>query len=161
MWDDGCACFAVGTTEDGVTPNKILALDAEIWPLIALPGMAAAHSGQVIATIGARLRGADGYAYSYADHGLWTEGTAQAALAQHLFGHDLEAAALETAVATQWAPSGGIYATAGPQLATGFGSASDPKTERYYYRLPHLAATAWAALAEKKFNPFTDSQTLP
>jgi len=33
--------------------------------------------------------------------------------------------------------------------------------QRYYYHLPHLAAAAWAALAQKHFNPFTASASLP
>src|SRR2546421_9935463 len=37
MWDPACACFAAGTAEDGVTRNPIVALDAQIWPLTALP----------------------------------------------------------------------------------------------------------------------------
>jgi hypothetical protein len=40
MWDPACACFAAGTAEDGVTRNPILALDAQVWPLTALPGAA-------------------------------------------------------------------------------------------------------------------------
>jgi hypothetical protein len=56
MWDEGCACFAVGTAEDGVTPNRILALDAEIWPLIAVPSMASGHGDAVLATVERRLK---------------------------------------------------------------------------------------------------------
>ena len=40
MWDPACACFAAGTAEDGVTHNPILALDAQVSPLMALPGAA-------------------------------------------------------------------------------------------------------------------------
>jgi len=40
MWDPACACFAAGTAEDGVTHNPILALDAQVWPLMALLGAA-------------------------------------------------------------------------------------------------------------------------
>src|SRR4026207_1485296 len=38
LWDPAGACFPAGTAEDGVTDNPILALDAQVWPLTALPG---------------------------------------------------------------------------------------------------------------------------
>ncbi len=161
MWDDGCGCFAVGVTETGAVNNNILALDAEIWPLIALPGLAPAHAARVAATIDARLKAGAGYSYSDAALGFWTEGTAQAALFQTLLGHGPAAAALTNAVAAQHVPGGGYFAIADATLATGFANASDPTTQRFYYRLPHLAATGWAALAEKGFNPFTISPALP
>jgi hypothetical protein len=130
MWDEGCACFAVGTAEDGVTPNRILAVGA-------------------------------GYSYSDAALGMWTEGTAQAALVAGLLGHGDAAASLSAAVAAQRAPHGGYFATGGAALATGFADPTDSKAQRFYYHMPHLAAAAWAALAEKGFNPFTLSAALP
>jgi hypothetical protein len=161
MWDDGCGCFQVGTTDDGVTLNRTLALDAEIWPLIAIPGLAVAHGDAVIATIGQKLRGGAGYCYSDAGGGLWTEGTAQAALVARLLGHADMASDLNIAVAAERAPQGGFFATAEASMPTGFAEASDPGSQRFYYRLPHLAAAAWAALAETGFNPFTDTANLP
>jgi len=160
MWDDGCACFAVGTTGDGVTPNRILALDAEIWPLLAIPAMAG-HADADLVTIDSKLAVGDGYTYSDAGHALWTEGTAQAALVLGLLGHADKAATAAGAVEGQRAPHGGYFATPELRLATGFANAADPGTQRFYYHLPHLAAAAWAALAEKHFNPFTDSAALP
>ncbi|MDB5397414.1 MAG: hypothetical protein JWM91_4920 [Rhodospirillales bacterium] len=161
MWDDGCGCFAVGTTDDGVTPNRILALDAEIWPLIAIPSIASSRAAAVLATIDRRLRVGAGYSYSDAAHGLWTEGTAQAALVAGMLGHAAEAASMNAAVAGQRSPHGGYFATDGAALATGFADPTNPKTQRFYYHTPHLAAAAWAALAEKGFNPFTASAALP
>ena len=32
--------FRAGTAEDDVTHNPMLALDAQVWPLMALPGVA-------------------------------------------------------------------------------------------------------------------------
>jgi hypothetical protein len=161
MWDDGCGCFAVGTTEDGVTRNPILALDAQLWPLIAVPGMATAHGDAALATVAGRLKSGDGYGYSDADHGLWTEGTAQAALTLGLLGHADAAATANGAVAAQRAPDGGFFATGGGALATGFADPTDPKAQRYYFHMPHLAAAGWAALAETGFNPFTAAISLP
>ncbi len=160
MWDAGCACFAVGTTDDGVTPNRILALDAELWPLLAIRAMAA-HAEADLATVDSKLAVGDGYSYSDAGHAVWTEGTAQAALVLELLGHDDRAETANRAVEAQRAPHGGYFATPEPRLATGFANAADPATQRYYFHLPHLAAAAWAALAEKHFNPFTDEAALP
>ena len=161
MWDDGCACFAVGTADDGVTPNPILALDAEIWPLLAIPVMARLHGDADLATIDSKLAVGDGYVYSDAGHALWTEGTAQAALVLGLLGHTDKADAADRAVDAQRAPRGGYFATPELKLATGFIDPTSPGTQRFYYHLPHLAAAAWAALAQKHFNPFTDSAALP
>jgi hypothetical protein len=161
MWDDGRGCYAVGTTDDGVTPNHILALDAEIWPLIAMPATASAHGDAVLATVGHRLRAGEGYSYSDADLGLWTEGTAQAALVLKLLGHGYDAAAANEAVAGERAPQGGYFATEGARLATGFVDPTNPGAQRFYYHMPHLAAAAWAALAEAGFDPFTASTALP
>ena len=85
MWTRKCSCFAVGTKEDGKTRNPYLALDAQIWPLLALPG--AAHRYQAaLATVQDRLSDQGGFAYSEAKEGLWTEGTAQVALLEELSG---------------------------------------------------------------------------
>jgi hypothetical protein len=160
MWDDGCACFAVGTGDDGVTPNHVLALDAQLWPLLAIPAMAP-HADPGLATVDSRLTVGDGYTYSDAGNALWTEGTAQAALVWALLGHPDKADLANRAVQGQRAPRGGYFATPQLRLATGFADAANPGMQRYYYHLPHLAAAAWAALAEKHFNPFTDSASLP
>lgn len=161
MWDEGCGCFDVGTADDGVAPNHILALDAQVWPLIAIPGLAAAHGDAVLATIDKKLRGGAGYTYSDAGGGLWTEGTAQAALTLKLLGRPDSAVSLIAAVAGQRAPQGGFFATAEASMPTGFADASEPGARRLYFRLPHLAAAGWAALAETGFNPFTASRSLP
>jgi hypothetical protein len=73
MWTPGCDCFAAGTSADGMTKNRLLALDATIWHLLALPG-AAARYGSALATARSRLREDGGFAYSEAKEGLWTPG---------------------------------------------------------------------------------------
>jgi len=160
MWDDGCACFAVGTGDDGVTPNHVLALDAELWPLLAIPAMAP-HADPDLATVDSRLAVGDGYTYSDAGSAVWTEGTAQAAVVWSLLGHPDKADQAIRAVEGQRAPRGGYFATPQLRLKTGFADAANPGMQRYYFHLPHLAAAAWAALAEKHFNPFTASAALP
>lgn len=158
MWNPECRCFAAGTGEDGVTPNPTLSLDAQVWPLTALPGAAEKFAG-ALDTIDNRLSVAGGYAYGEARDGLWTEGTAQAALLQEKLGNRDKSRALIAAVEGQRSPDGGYFASGTPSLATGYGTESDPSKPRLYFRLPHLGAAAWAALAERRFDPFAQ-QTL-
>jgi hypothetical protein len=161
MWDDERSVYGVGTLVDGVTRNPIVALDAAIWPLLALPGTAQLHAVAVRGTIADRLAVQGGYGYSDHGKGLWTEGTAQAALLHRLLGHGDEADALIAIVEAQRAPGGGYFATPADALDTGFADPVAPGQDRRYYHLPHLAAAAWAALAERGFNPFTGTTGLP
>jgi hypothetical protein len=64
-------------------------------------------------------------------------------------------------VAARRAPQGGYYATDSDALATGFDLPTVPGQPRLYYRMVHLGATAWAALAQRHFNPFTATTGLP
>lgn len=154
MWRPGDDCFAAGTGEDGVTPNPTLSLDAQIWPLTALPD-AAEKFGAALATADKRLGVDGGYAYGEARDGLWTEGTAQAALLQEKLGNQEKSRALLASVERQRSPEGGYYATSAAALPTGYGLESDPTKPRLYFRLPHLGAAAWVALAERGFDPFS------
>jgi hypothetical protein len=54
-----------------------------------------------------------------------------------------------------------LYATTARELPTGFVLDTDPTKPRLYFRLPHLGAASWAALAERGFNPFTVTKGLP
>ncbi|MEA4837008.1 MAG: hypothetical protein VB101_01815 [Rhodospirillaceae bacterium] len=152
--------FGAGAAEDGVTPNPFLALDAQIWPALAVPGVAARH-GEAIQTALARLAEKDGYAYGEAKGGAWTEGTAQAALLMALWNKDAVAGNLLHKIAEQRAPDGYYFAAPAGQIPTGFMLQTDPAKPRLYFHLPHLGATAWAALAQTGFNPFTGTHALP
>ena len=72
MWDPACACFAAGTAEDGVTRDPILALDAQVWPLTALPG-AAKKFASAITTAEQRMSVAKGFSYGEDRDGVWNE----------------------------------------------------------------------------------------
>jgi hypothetical protein len=161
MWSSETGSFATGTGDDGVSRNMLLALDANVWPFLALAGLTNEHGAAAMASIDAKLKSNDGYTYSEAGPGVWTEGTAQVALLQRLIGHAAEADSLARTVAATRAPGGGYFATAHATLATGFADPANPKVERYYLHVPHLAAAAWAALAERGFNPFTTAAALP
>jgi hypothetical protein len=160
MWDPACTCFAAGTAEDGVTRNPILALDAQVWPLMALPG-AARKFASAIATTEQRMSVNEGFSYGEDRDGVWTEGTGQMALLMELLGRTGKAKSLIVVIESQRSPDGGFYATSVQALPTGFMLDTDPIKPRFYFRLPHLGAAAWAALAEREFNPFTAAKRLP
>ena len=160
MWRPKCGCFAVGTTEDGKTRNLYLALDAQAWPLLAIPG-GAAHYKPVLMTAEKQLRDGNGYAYSQARAGDWTEGTAQIVLLLTLSGQQGVADAYMKTVDALRAPDGSYYAASTRALPTGFMLETDPTQPRQYFHIPHLAALAWAVLAQQRFNPFTGTGALP
>lgn len=160
MWDSGCSCFAVGTLEDGLTPNPLLALDAQIWPLLALPhGMS--RFGAALATAQTRLRAGPGYSYSSAGGGPWIEGSAQVLLLLERLHRDGQTGALRALLETAHLPGTGYFATGGEAVPTGFMLATDPSQPRVYPHLLHLGATAWVALAQQGFDPFTAGRSLP
>jgi hypothetical protein len=160
MWNAGCGCFAVGTAEDGVTVNPMLALDAQVWPLMALPGEVKRRAS-VFLTIERGLRFEAGYTYSEAAGGLWIEGTAQVAVLLELLHREARARALRVAISAQRTADGGYYASGAAATPTGFMLATDPTKPRVYFHLEHLGAAAWAALADQGYNPFTGGRSLP
>jgi hypothetical protein len=160
MWNAQCECFAAGTTPDGHTPNPILALDAQLWPLLALPEFSEGYL-PAFATAQQRMAAGNGFSYSEAKNGLWTEGTAQGALLMELLDRPQDAAALMKAATRNRAKSGSYFASEPMRLPTGFMLDTDPIKPRLYFHIPHLAALAWMAMAERRFNPFTVANALP
>jgi hypothetical protein len=162
MWDGQRGAFDAGTREDGMTRNPLLALDAQVWPLLALPG-AAARYHQAYAQGAQRLRTRDsaGYAYSEAGGGAWTEGTAMTELLRKFLGSGAAVPAAVAAIGLARASDGGYFATTTAALPTGFMLDTDPAQPRVYRHLEHLAASAWVALCDRGFDPFTASRALP
>lgn len=162
MWDARRGAFDAGTREDGVTRNSLLALDAQVWPLLALPGGDARYH-QAYAKGAQRLRTGDGagYAYSEAGGGSWTEGTAMTELLRKLLGAETGATAAVAAIGLARAPDGGYFATTAAALPTGFMLDTDPLQPRVYPHLEHLGAAAWVALCDLGFNPYTAARSLP
>jgi hypothetical protein len=158
MWNNKCLCFAVGTVEDGKKRNPYLALDAQIWPLLALPDAANKYS-TALTTAQTQLRDGEGFSYSEAKEGMWTEGTAQVALYLKLSSRDAET--FMTAIDGMRAEDGTYYAASTHKLPTGFMLETDPTQPRQYFHIAHLAALAWAAIAEQGYNPFTRTNALP
>jgi hypothetical protein len=88
--------------------------------------------------------------------GVWVEGTAQAALAYRISGNTLQSDRLLASLKADQTRSGLLNASRRARLTTGL--SIDPTgtvPDFFYYRRPHLGATAWAALAETGWNPFT------
>src|SRR5665213_4069131 len=159
MWNPQCRCFDAGMAEDGRARNTTLALDAQLWPLLAIPA-ARSHADAALATVKQRLALKTGLSYGETRDGVWTEGTEQAALVMTLMGRAKDAAAL-TAIAEKNRAPDGWYFAADTKTSTGFDLQTDLKQHRAYFRIPALAALAWAALAQQGFNPFSGTKSLP
>jgi len=102
----------------------------------------------------------EGFTYSEAGKAVWTEGTAQAALLASLMHRQGQASRLLGVIERARAPDGSYFAT-DRDTDTGFQLDTDPTQARRYFHLPHLGALAWAALAQRRFNPFTGKGALP
>ncbi len=154
-WEEGGA-FRIGTGSDGVAWNvNQFGLDAQLWPLIATQ----AFAGRSHRVLGSTLTnyGVDGGLDFNTDRdGIWTEGTAQGAAVLAALDRSHEAARLLDTALAQATGDGLLYATSIDQLTTGLAVAPDSKeADFHYFRLPHIGATAWAALAAADWNPFT------
>jgi hypothetical protein len=86
-----------------------------------------------------------GFDFTDARDGLWTEGTAQAALAYRRLCRKSQANKLLVSIARQASPGGFLYATPQARITAAYS---------YYCHQPHLAATAWAVLAALDRSPY-------
>lgn len=95
-----------------------------------------------------------GFDFNADRDGVWTEGTAQAALTFRVTGREAEARGyLATALAARDPQTGWLRATDGSRLSTGLSTGLEGVAFEYAPYL-HLGATAWAALAAAGRNPF-------
>jgi hypothetical protein len=163
QWDAASSHFWVGTTPDGSTTNRGNAgLDAQLWPPLLMDAPAAwqgsihhAEQAHGVASQNVLV----GFDFNDDRDGVWWEGTAQAALLYRALGRTQDADRLFAAMIDQFSPGGMIWATDSAQITTGFAlSPTSTTADFYYYRLPHLGATAWAALAATGWNPFTGAR---
>ena len=155
MWNEAEGRFYIGSVPDGNAPNVGMSgLDAELWPLIAVPDFKS-KADRVMEWTDLN-HGVEGVYYlNNVRDGVWLEGTAQAALVLRETGHPEKAEPLFATIAKQREPGGLVYATENEQLTTGLqvGPNSAPGDFKYY-RLPHIGATGWAVLAALDINPF-------
>ena len=148
--------FLIGTAPNGRTSDHDHSgLDAQIWPLIAMPKPPPDWILSLVFVESAHGV-AGGYGFNRGPDGIWTEGTAQVASVFVLRGLEKRAVPLWPLLRRQQTPDGWLFATPQPRIDTGLAIGPDSTTnDFFYYHLPHLGATAWAALAAKGFNPFT------
>jgi hypothetical protein len=98
----------------------------------------------------------NGFDFNGDRDGVWIEGTAQAALAYRISGNTTQRDRLLAGLKADQTQSGLLNASRAARLTTGL--SIDPTgtvPDFFYYRRPHLGATAWAVLAETGWNPFT------
>ncbi len=154
MWDAKQQRFFIGTLPDGTTISRQKSgLDAQVWPLLAFAPLPAGWR-HVLAWVDAQHRSDAGYGFERQPDGVWTEGTAQVASALAWIGRPVPDA-LWTLLTDQQASDGLLYATPQPRISTDLAIGPDSTSDDFfYYHLPHLGATAWAAMAATGWNPF-------
>ncbi len=152
--------FLLGTKPDGSLADEgLLALDVQLWPWMAVPDAPAWRKALGFAEKELAVDG--GFDFNGDRDGVWVEGTAQAALAYRMAGDPAASQRLLTALGADRTASGLLNATRGARLTTGLSIDPTGQTtipDFFYYRRPHLGATAWAVLAETGWNPFTGAR---
>jgi hypothetical protein len=147
QWDAASGHFWMGTTADGATPLRTpSALDVQLWAQL-LPD-APKPWRRALAWVERMNAVEGGFDFTDDRDGLWTEGTAQAALAYRWTGDATAADRLFASIAQQASPGGYLYATPAPRITAVYS---------YYLHQPCLAATAWAVLAALDRNPYVPS----
>lgn len=154
QWDEASGHFFIGTQPDGLTPNRdSSALDAQIWPLLLRDVPKEWHRSLAYIKHVHAVPG--GFDFNADRDGAWIEGTAQVALAYRVVGRTADAQPLFATIKAQISTSGMVYATREPRVSTGLSTTpGGGQADFYYYRVPHLAATAWAVLAAEGRNPY-------
>jgi hypothetical protein len=154
QWDEATGHFITGTTLDGVTENYVTSgLDTQFWPLL-LPE--ASRKWRRALAYAERAHGVTtGFSFNDDRSGMWTEGTAQAALAFCSAGQAEKADRYLGEVAKEFSSGGYLWATPEARVSTGLRIGPDSiEPDFFYYHLPHLGATAWAVIAATGWNPF-------
>lgn len=151
--------FLLGTKPDGSLADPgLLALDVQLWPWMALPDAPRAWR-TALGFAERRLAVDGGFDFNGDRDGVWVEGTAQAALAYRMAGNNDASTRLLRGLAADRTASGLLNATRGAQVTTGL--SIDPTSttpDFFYFKRPHLGATAWAVLAQRRWNPFTGQE---
>lgn len=147
--------FDLGTRPNGDrNDGPLTALDVQLWPWMAMPDGPRAWR-QALNYAEKHFSVPGGFDFNNDRDGLWTEGTAQAALAYRIAGDRKESDRLIDGLQKQRSESGLLFATGIGKVSTGL-SVDPTKTgaDFFYYHRPHIGATAWAVLAAKGWNPF-------
>jgi len=150
--------FLLGTKPDGsLSDSGLLALDVQLWPWMAAAD-SPAEWRKALGFAEKHLAVDGGFDFNGDRDGVWVEGTAQAAMAYRMAGDPAAHARLLAGLKADRTESGLLNATRVPRVTTGLsidptGASTTP--DFFYYKRPHLGATAWAVLAETGWNPFT------
>lgn len=155
LWDPASGHFWVGTLPDGTSINRANSgLDAELWPLLLADAPKDWYAS--LAYVEKHHAARPGFDFNDDRDGVWWEGTAQAALVYRILGREAKADRLLAAMMRRFSTGGLLWATDAARITTGLALSPESTTDDFYYfRLPHLGATAWAALAAQGWNPFT------
>jgi hypothetical protein len=148
--------FLLGTKPDGTLADPgMLALDVQLWPWMAIAD-APAKWRSALGFAANHLKVGDGFDFNGDRDGVWIEGTAQAALAYRIADDPAKSRQLLSMLEADRTRSGFLNASRTAQISTGL-SIDPTRTEAdfFYFKRPHLGATAWAALAAMAWNPFT------
>jgi hypothetical protein len=158
QWEAANGRFCIGTLPDGQSPNRVnQGLDAQLWPLLLSHPLPEWRNSIHFVARAFGVKG--GFDFNDDRDGVWLEGTAQAALVYRALGRESDAERLFSTINAQFSPGGLVWATDIPRLTTGLSLSPDSSHDDfYYYRLPHLGATAWAALAALGWDPFTGAE---
>lgn len=163
-WDSQEGKFWTGTAEDGATiSTDVIPVDIQAWSLEALGAEAQAYVGS-LNYVESHHKTSLGYGFkqdggnSCGDY-TWFEGTSQVALAYLLNGNQAKWQSILAGVHSVQDASGGVPATDGACLSTGF-TLDDGSPWEYFPRL-HVGATGWLALAEAGINPYNSAAYSP
>ncbi|MGJ4889300.1 hypothetical protein ACQR1Y_13960 [Bradyrhizobium sp. HKCCYLRH3099] len=152
--------FLLGTKPDGsLADANLLALDVQLWPWMAVPDAPAWRKALGFAE--SKLAVDGGFDFNGDRDGVWVEGTAQAALAYRMVGNAAASERLVAGLRADRTATGLLNATRNARLTTGLSIDPTGATtiqDFFYYKRPHLGATAWAVLAETGWNPFTGAK---
>lgn len=149
--------YWTGTLPDGNLNKSVIPLDCQTWAALTLGDKpetrrAVAWALKKLSSMGTvNKQKITGYSFGSRHKGIWSEGTAQMALACGVLGMSEEQnrSKLSLGVLQSMHPKGngmGIVATCEEFQSTGFG-------ENKYFAIPHIGATAWFILAQTGSNP--------
>ncbi|WP_439368461.1 hypothetical protein [Bradyrhizobium sp. DASA03120] len=147
--------FLLGTKPDGTLADpSMLALDVQLWPWMAIAD-GPAEWRDALKFAATHLSVGDGFDFNGDGDGVWIEGTAQASLAYRIAGDSVKSGQLLKTLEAARTTSGFLNATRTARVSTGLSiDPTNTAPDFFYFKRPHLAATAWAALAATRWNPF-------
>jgi hypothetical protein len=149
QWDEASGHFWMGSKADGASSlHSPSALDVQLWAQLLPNAPKQWLRAMRWVTHANAVKG--GFDFTDARDGLWTEGTAQAALVYQRLGEEAAVRALFASLMKQTSIAGYLYATPESHIAAVYS---------YYYHQPCLAATAWAVLAGLNRNPYMPKGT--